>query len=127
MAWSTQRAKRAIKCGETTFDGTRNTSNLWRKLCTKLNEKGGGLVPEKTIKRRLEELECQLAAADGPIFSTVAKLVRAPICVCRGSQKKFREEISESAPVILCSRLTAIKKALLPNDAPMCDCGASGW
>ena len=34
-------------------------------------------MPEKTIKRRLEELDGQLADDDGPIFSTVAKLVKA--------------------------------------------------
>ena len=67
-------------------------------------------MPEKTIKRRLEELECQLAADDGPIFSTWRSWLE-PICVCRGSEKKFREEISESAPVILCFRLTAINAA----------------
>jgi hypothetical protein len=34
-------------------------------------------MPEKTIKRRLEELDGKLADDDGPIFSTVAKLVKA--------------------------------------------------
>ena len=63
--------------------------NLWRKLCTKLNEKGGGVVPEKTIKRRLEELEWQLAADDGPIFSTVAKLVRALFAFVEDRRKNF--------------------------------------
>ena len=34
-------------------------------------------MPEKTIKRRLTEAgDRELAADDGPIFSTVAKLVR---------------------------------------------------
>ena len=34
-------------------------------------------MPEKTTKRRLEELDGKLADDDGPIFSTVAKLVKA--------------------------------------------------
>lgn len=34
-------------------------------------------MAEKTIKRRLEEVDGPLAADDGPIFSTVAKLVEA--------------------------------------------------
>jgi hypothetical protein len=35
-------------------------------------------MPEKTIKRRLEETrDAALASDDGPIFSTVAKLVEA--------------------------------------------------
>jgi hypothetical protein len=33
--------------------------------------------PTKTIKRRLEDLDGQLAADDGPIFTTVAKLVKS--------------------------------------------------
>lgn len=32
-------------------------------------------MPEKTIKRRLQGCEAALAFDDGPIFSTVAKLV----------------------------------------------------
>jgi hypothetical protein len=46
-------------------------------------------VPEKTIKRRLEELECQLAADDGPIFSTVAKLVRALFAFVEDRRENF--------------------------------------
>ena len=34
-------------------------------------------MPEKTIKRRLQELDRALAGDDGPIFATVAKLVEA--------------------------------------------------
>jgi hypothetical protein len=34
-------------------------------------------MPEKTIKRRLEEIDGQLADDDSPIFSTVAKLVKS--------------------------------------------------
>jgi hypothetical protein len=34
-------------------------------------------MPEKSIKRRLQESDPQLADDDGPIFSTVAKLVNA--------------------------------------------------
>jgi hypothetical protein len=34
-------------------------------------------LPTKTIKRRFEDLDGQLADDDGPIFSTVAKLVKA--------------------------------------------------
>ena len=35
-------------------------------------------MPEKTIKRRLEDTrDSALASDDGPIFSTVAKLVEA--------------------------------------------------
>jgi hypothetical protein len=41
--------------------------------------KGASLMPEKTIKRRLEGTrDRDLADDDGPIFSTVAKLVEAP-------------------------------------------------
>ena len=31
-------------------------------------------MPEKTVKRRLQDCEAALASDDGPIFSTVAKL-----------------------------------------------------
>ena len=34
-------------------------------------------MPEKTIKRRLQDCDAGLASDDGPIFSTVAKLVDA--------------------------------------------------
>jgi hypothetical protein len=34
-------------------------------------------MPEKTIKRRLQELDRELAGDDGPIFATVAGLVDA--------------------------------------------------
>jgi hypothetical protein len=34
-------------------------------------------MPEKTVKRRLENCDAALASDDGPIFSTVAKLVEA--------------------------------------------------
>jgi hypothetical protein len=35
-------------------------------------------MPDKTIKRRLQDLgDAALASDDGPIFSTVAKLVKA--------------------------------------------------
>ena len=34
-------------------------------------------MPEKTVKRRLQECDAALASDDGPIFSTVAKLVDA--------------------------------------------------
>jgi hypothetical protein len=34
-------------------------------------------MPAKTIKRRLEEIDGDLATDDGPIFTTVAKLVKA--------------------------------------------------
>jgi hypothetical protein len=32
-------------------------------------------MPEKTVKRRLQDCDAALASDDGPIFSTVAKLV----------------------------------------------------
>ena len=32
-------------------------------------------MPEKTIKRRLQDCDATLASDDGPIFSTVAKLL----------------------------------------------------
>jgi hypothetical protein len=35
-------------------------------------------MPEKTVKRRLQDCDAALASDDGPIFSTVAKLVDAP-------------------------------------------------
>ena len=34
-------------------------------------------MPEKTIKRQLQDCDAALASDDGPIFSTVAKLVEA--------------------------------------------------
>ena len=34
-------------------------------------------MPEKTIKGRLKDCDAALASDDGPIFSTVAKLVEA--------------------------------------------------
>jgi hypothetical protein len=34
-------------------------------------------MPDKTIKRRLQDCDAALASDDGPIFSTVAKLVEA--------------------------------------------------
>ncbi len=40
-------------------------------------QRGQTPEPEKTIKRRLQELDRELASDDGPIFSTVAKLAEA--------------------------------------------------
>jgi hypothetical protein len=34
-------------------------------------------MPEKTVKRRFQDCDTALADDDGPIFSTVAKLVEA--------------------------------------------------
>ena len=34
-------------------------------------------MPERTVKRRLKDCDAALASDDGPIFSTVAKLVEA--------------------------------------------------
>jgi hypothetical protein len=34
-------------------------------------------MPEKTVKRRPQDYDATLASDDGPIFSTVAKLVEA--------------------------------------------------
>jgi hypothetical protein len=34
-------------------------------------------MPEKTIKRLLQDCDAALASDDGPVFSTVAKLVEA--------------------------------------------------
>jgi hypothetical protein len=34
-------------------------------------------MPEKTVKRRLQDCDVALASDDGPMFSTVAKLVDA--------------------------------------------------
>jgi hypothetical protein len=34
-------------------------------------------MPEKTVKRRLQDCDAALASDDGPIFSTVANLVEA--------------------------------------------------
>jgi hypothetical protein len=34
-------------------------------------------MPEKTVKRRLQDCDAALASDDGPIFSIVAKLVEA--------------------------------------------------
>ena len=37
----------------------------------------GDPMPEKTVKRRLQDCDAALASDDGPILSTVAKLVEA--------------------------------------------------
>ena len=34
-------------------------------------------MPDKTVKRRLQDCDAALVSDDGPIFSTVAKLVEA--------------------------------------------------
>jgi hypothetical protein len=34
-------------------------------------------MPEKTIKRRLQDCDAALASDDGPIFSTIARLIEA--------------------------------------------------
>jgi hypothetical protein len=34
-------------------------------------------MPDRTVKRRLQDCDAALASYDGPIFSTVAKLVEA--------------------------------------------------
>jgi hypothetical protein len=34
-------------------------------------------MPEKTVKRRLQDRDAALASDDGPIFSTIAKAVEA--------------------------------------------------
>jgi hypothetical protein len=34
-------------------------------------------MPERTVKRRLQDCDAALASDDGPVFSTVAKLVAA--------------------------------------------------
>jgi hypothetical protein len=34
-------------------------------------------MPDRTVKRRLQDCDAALASDDGPIFSTVAKLVDA--------------------------------------------------
>ncbi len=34
-------------------------------------------MPDRTVKRRLQDCDAALASDDGPIFSTVAKLVEA--------------------------------------------------
>ena len=34
-------------------------------------------MPEKTVKRRLQDCDAALASDDGPIFATVARLVEA--------------------------------------------------
>ena len=34
-------------------------------------------MPDRTVKRRLQDCDAALASDDGPVFSTVAKLVEA--------------------------------------------------
>ena len=34
-------------------------------------------MPDRTIKRRLQDCDAALASDDGPVFSTIAKLVEA--------------------------------------------------
>jgi hypothetical protein len=34
-------------------------------------------MPDRTVKRRLQDCDAELASDDGPVFSTVAKLVEA--------------------------------------------------
>jgi hypothetical protein len=55
-------------------------------------------MPDRTIKRRLQDCDAGLASDDGPIFSTVAGLVKAlkrPIP--QGTQKRGAKESSPAA------------------------------
>ena len=50
-------------------------------------------MPEKTIKRRLQELDRDLASDDGPIFTVVAKLVDAlKRCIPEGTENAKRKK-----------------------------------
>jgi hypothetical protein len=51
-------------------------------------------MPEKTIKRRLQDCDTALASDNGPIFSTVAKLVEA-------LKRSIPEEVDRKATVVL--------------------------
>ena len=50
-------------------------------------------MPEKIVKRRLQELDRELASDEGPIFSTVAKLVEAlKRCIPEGTENAERKK-----------------------------------
>jgi hypothetical protein len=50
-------------------------------------------MPEKTIKRRLQDCDAALDSDDGPIFSTVAKLVEAHMrSIPEGMQNELKDE-----------------------------------
>jgi hypothetical protein len=55
-------------------------------------------MPEKTVKRRLQDCDAALASDDGPIFSTVAKLVDALKAIdSRRHRKRGAQERSPAA------------------------------
>ena len=60
-------------------------------------------MPEKTIKRRLQDSDAWLASDDGPISSTVAKLVEAlKRSIPEGTQNAERKkEALRLAPELL--------------------------
>jgi hypothetical protein len=49
-------------------------------------------MPDKTVKRRVQDCNAVLAYDDGPIFSTVAMLVRAQALDSGGHAKRGAEE-----------------------------------
>ena len=56
-------------------------------------------MPEKTVKRRLQDCDAALASDDGPIFSTVDKLVDALKRFITGGNAKRRAEERSPAPL----------------------------
>jgi hypothetical protein len=61
-------------------------------------------MPEKTVKRRLQDCDAALASDDGPIFWTVAKLVEAlKRSIPEGTQNaELKNEALHLARELLC-------------------------
>jgi hypothetical protein len=61
-------------------------------------------MPEKTIKRRLQDCDAALASDDGPAFSTVAKLVDAlKRSIAEGTQNaQLKQEALRLGRKLLC-------------------------
>jgi hypothetical protein len=61
-------------------------------------------MPERTIKRRLQDCEAALASDDGPIFSTVAKLVEVlKHSIPEGTQNAEAKKAKPCASGVNCS------------------------
>ena len=62
-------------------------------MCEGSQPPRGAAYAEKTIKRRLQELDRDLARDEGPIFATVAKLVEAlKRCIPEGTENAERKK-----------------------------------
>ena len=72
-------------------------------------------MPEKTVRRRLQDCDATLASDHGPIFSTVAKLVEA-LKRSFPRERKTRSAKKEALPLAL-ELLRATKYEGLPSPA----------